>query len=159
MFPNVTSAHYFFFKKFGYRQLDKFLNKYKMAQSSARFIDPEGFYEIFRQRTKSKKYTHAFYYPEDIIRIEFSLLEKEVKKEKWRFFSKTMDFVSNFDRKYDPLGDCKLLGDRVNKLMTHFATIMEVLNEKKTILIKNNSNKAKEILDEIASRPVVNPSQ
>ena len=70
-----------------------------------------------------------------------------------------MDFVSSFDRQYDPLGDCKLLGDRVNKLMTHFAAIMEVLNEKKTILIKNNADKAREILDKIASKPVVNLGQ
>ena len=74
-------------------------------------------------------------------------------------FSKTMDFVSSFDRQYDPLGDCKLLGDRVNKLMTHFATIMEVLNEKKTILIRDNPNRAREILDRISSKLVINPSQ
>ena len=42
--PEITSAHYFVFKKFGYRQLETFLNKYKMAQSLPRFIDPEGFY-------------------------------------------------------------------------------------------------------------------
>ena len=42
--------------------------------------------------------------------------------------------------------------------MTHFATIMEVLNEKKTILIKNNPNKARETLDKIDSKPIVNPS-
>ena len=69
-----------------------------MVQSSARFIDPKGFYEIFRQRTKTKKYTHIFYYPKDVIRNELSLLEHEVKKEKWRVFSKTMDFVSIFDK-------------------------------------------------------------
>ena len=131
LFPDVTSAHHFVFKKPGYRQLETFLNKYKMAQSSARFIDPEGFYEIFRQRTKARRYTHSFYYPKDIVRNELSLLEQEVKKEKWRVFSKTMDFISNFDKQYDPLADCKLMGDRINKLMTHFASIMEVLNEKK----------------------------
>ena len=40
MFPNVTSAHYFVFKKLGYGYLERFFNKYKMAQSSTRFIDP-----------------------------------------------------------------------------------------------------------------------
>ena len=70
-----------------------------------------------------------------------------------------MDFVSSFDRQYDPLGDYKVLGYRVNKLMTHFATIMEVLNEKKLVLIKNNPNRAREILDRIASKQVINPSQ
>ena len=45
-----------------------------MAQSHHRFIDPEGFYEMFRQRVKVKKYNHVFYYPEDIISNELSLL-------------------------------------------------------------------------------------
>ena len=132
-----------YLKKPRYRQLETFLNKYKMAQSLARFIDPKGFYELFRQRTRAKKYTHVFYYLEDIIRNELSLLELEVKKEKWRVFSETMDFVSSFDKQYDPLGDYQLLDDRVNKLMTHFTTIMEVLNGKKTILIRNNPYRAK----------------
>ena len=105
MFPDVISSHYFVFKKLGYRNLEFFLNKYKMAQSSARCIDPKGFYEMFRQREKAKKYTHIFYYPEDVVRNELSLLEQEVKKEKWRVFNKTMDFVSSFDKQYDPLGD------------------------------------------------------
>ena len=67
-----------------------------------------------------------------------------------------MDFVSSFDKQYDPLADCKLMGDRVNKLMTHFATIMEFLNKKKAILIKNNPKKAREVLNKLASKPVVN---
>ena len=67
-----------------------------------------------------------------------------------------MDFISSFDKQYDPLADCKLMRDRVNKLMTHFATIMEVLNEKKTILIKNNPNKAREILNKLAIKLMVN---
>ena len=70
-----------------------------------------------------------------------------------------MDFISNFDKQYDPLADCKLMGDRINKLMTHFASIMEVLNEKKTILIRDNPDKAKEILNKLAIKPVVNPGQ
>ena len=70
-----------------------------------------------------------------------------------------MDFVSNFDKQYNLLVDCKSMGDRVNKLMTHFSTIMEVLNEKKAILIKNNPDKAREVLNKLASKPVVNPGQ
>ena len=70
-----------------------------------------------------------------------------------------MDFVSNFDKQYDPLEDCKLMGDGINKLMTHFATIMEVLNEKKIILIKNNPEEAREVLSKIANKPMVNPGQ
>ena len=67
-----------------------------------------------------------------------------------------MDFVSNFDKQYDPLVDCKLMEDKVNKLMTHFAAIMEVLYEKKAILIKNNPDKAREVLNKLASKLVVN---
>ena len=51
------------------------------------------------------------------------------------------------------------MGDRINKLMTHFAAIMEVLNEKKTILIKNNPEKAREVLSKIANKPVASPGQ
>ena len=74
MFPNVTSAHYFVLKTLGYRQLEAFLNKYKMAQSSTRFLDPEGFYEMFKKKEKARKYTHSLYYHEDIVRNEISLL-------------------------------------------------------------------------------------
>ena len=70
-----------------------------------------------------------------------------------------MDFASSFHKQYDPLVDCKLMGDRVNKLMTHFVAIMEVLNEKKAILIKNNSENAREVLNKLVSKPMVNPGQ
>ena len=43
--------------------------------------------------------------------------------------------------------------------MTHFASIMELLNEKKTILMRNNPDRAKENLNKLAIKPVVNPSQ
>ena len=70
-----------------------------------------------------------------------------------------MDFISSFDKQYDPLADSKLIGDRINKLMTHFAAIIKVLNEKKTILIKNNLDQAREILNKLAIKLVVNPGQ
>ena len=70
-----------------------------------------------------------------------------------------MDFVSSFDKQYHPLGDYKLLGDRINKLMTHSTAIMEVLNEIKTILIRNNLEKAREVLNKIENKPVVNLGQ
>ena len=41
MFPNFTSAHHVVFTKGGYRHIEKILNKYKMAQSHSRFIDPK----------------------------------------------------------------------------------------------------------------------
>ena len=40
--------------------------------------------------------------------------------------------------------------------MTHFSAIIETLNVKNTILIKNNPDKAREVLERIARRPVVN---
>ena len=49
-----------------------------------------------------------------------------------------------------------MLGDRVNKLITHLATIIEFLNEKKVILIKNNPDKVGEVFERIASSPMVN---
>ena len=92
MFLDFTSAHYFVFKKYGYRQLETFLNKYKRAQSLARFIDLEGFYECLGRGQGPKSMPMYFYYPEDIVNNELSLLEQEVKKEKWRVFNKKMDF-------------------------------------------------------------------
>ena len=65
----------FFFKKYGYGKLETFLNRYKMAHSLPRFIDPEGFYELFTQREKAKRNTHVFYYLEDVGKNELSLLE------------------------------------------------------------------------------------
>ena len=77
-----------------------------------------------------------------------------MKKEKWRVFNKTMDFILFFDKQYDPLGDCKLLGDRVNKLMVYFATIMETLNKKNVVLIKNNPHRAGRINVLSLSNPI-----
>ena len=70
-----------------------------------------------------------------------------------------MDFISSFDKQYDPLAKCKLIEDRINKLITHFASITEVLNEKKTILMRNNPNGAKETLNKLDIKPVVTPGQ
>ena len=43
--------------------------------------------------------------------------------------------------------------------MIHFAGIMEVLNEKKTILMRNNPDRAKKTFNKLAIKLVVNPSQ
>ena len=82
-----------------------------------------------------------------------------MKKEKWIVFRKTMDFVSTLDKSYDPLGKDKLLGDRLNKLMVHFAAIMETLNEKKEALIETYPNRVEKILEGIESMPMVNLGQ
>jgi hypothetical protein len=82
-----------------------------------------------------------------------------VKKEKWRVFSKEMDFIKALDKGYDPLQGPKFTGDRVNKLMAHFPAIMEALAEKKIVLISKFPKQAGRILKEMASKPVINPGQ
>ena len=67
-FLDFIVAHQYIVTKGGWRYFDKILSKYKMAQSHPRFIDLEGFYEMFRIRAKDKKFSHVFYYPEDIVR-------------------------------------------------------------------------------------------
>jgi hypothetical protein len=56
-FPIVILAHDFFFVKKGWRHLNFFLDRYNMAESHARYIDPEGFFDLLRERTKAKSIT------------------------------------------------------------------------------------------------------
>ena len=88
-FPQVTIVHNFIFIEKGWRNLEKFLDKNEMAQSHSHFIYPEGFNEFFRERTKAKAQKHLVYFPEDIVRNKFSLLEQEVRKEKWKVLLST----------------------------------------------------------------------
>jgi hypothetical protein len=44
-----------------------------MAQSHARYIGSEGFYDLLRERTKAKAIIQNVYFPEEIIRNIFSL--------------------------------------------------------------------------------------
>lgn len=53
-----------------------------MAMSHPHFCDTKGFFDVFRKRAKVGAMEHQFYFLEDIIRNEFSLQEKEIKKEK-----------------------------------------------------------------------------
>ena len=57
--------------------------------------------------------------------------EKETKKEKWRVFSRVLEFINYFDKDYKPLGNAKIEVDKINKLMITFPKIMETMNEKK----------------------------
>ena len=43
--------------------------------------------------------------------------------------------------------------------MTHFVAILKILNEKKIILIRNNPDRAREVLERIANKHVVKPGQ
>ena len=78
-----------------------------------------------------------------IIRNEFSLQEKETKKEKWIIFSRVLKFIHCFDKDYKPLDDAKTKVDRINKLMITFPKIMETMNEKKQFFINAYPDKAR----------------
>ena len=112
-FPIVTMAHDFVFVRKGWKNLKLFLDRYDMAESHARFIDPEGFYDLLRERIKAARMEQHVYYPEDIIRNVFTLQEQELRKEKWIVFSTTLEFINAFDPKYDPLKDKKYWGAKM----------------------------------------------
>ena len=129
-FPIVTVAHDFVFMRKGWKNLNLFLDRYNMAESHARFIDPEGFYDILRDRIKASKMKQHVYYPEDIIRNIFTLQEQELRKEKWMVSSKTLEFINDFDLHYDPLKDKKYWEAKMQTLMNNFSKIIQAMNEK-----------------------------
>ena len=89
IFPTYTVAHQFVITKEGWVFLHKFLEQYNMAISHPHFCDTEGFFNsALRHRIKLCQFEHEFYFPEDVIRNEYSLQEQETKKEKWRVYSK-----------------------------------------------------------------------
>ena len=45
-FPIITMTHDFVFVRKGWKHLSFFLDRYNMAESHAKFIDPKGFYDI-----------------------------------------------------------------------------------------------------------------
>ena len=95
-----------------------------MAQSHACFIDSEGFYDLFRERSKAKIQKKIVYFPEDIIRNNFSLQEQELRKEKWIVYNKVLNFINAFDPDYVALADRKYWGMKIDMLMDNFARIM-----------------------------------
>ena len=104
IFPTCTMVHQFVITKGGWIFLYKILDQYKMVLSHSRFCDTKGFFnKMFRLRIKLEKIDHEFYYPEDIIRNEFSLQEQETKKEKWRVYSRVLELIHHFDKDYNPL--------------------------------------------------------
>ena len=123
-FPIVTVAHDFVFVRKWWKHLKLFLDRYDMAESQARFIDPEGFYDLLRERIKVACMEQHVYFPEDIIRNVFTLQEQELRKEKWIVFSTTLEFINAFDPKYDPLKDKKYWGAKMQALMNNFSAII-----------------------------------
>ena len=84
----------------------------------------------FRHRVKLGKVKHDSYYLEDIIRNEFSLQEQETKKEKWRVYSRVLEFIHCFYKDYSPLDNAITEADKINNLMINFLAIMETMKEK-----------------------------
>ena len=158
-FPVVTVVHDFFFLRKGWKHLNLFLNRYNMVESHARFIDPEGFYDLLRERVKAARMVQQVYFPKDVIRNVFSLWEKELRKEKWIVLSKTLEIINAFDPHYDPLKDKKYWGAKMQALMNNFDVIIQAMNEKKDAYVKTYPDKAAEVQMRINSRNVVAPGQ
>ena len=154
IFPTCTIAHEFVITKEGCVFLHKILDQYKMVVSHLHFCDAEGFFNLaLRHRIKLHPIEHEFYFPEDVIRNEYSLQEQETKKEKWRVYSKVLDFINCFDKGYNPLSNVVTTADRINKLMSTFSEIMEVMNEKKQHFIDSFPDKASEIMRKLGFTP------
>ena len=154
IFPTFTVAHQFVITKEGWVFLHKFLEQYKMAVCHPCFCDAEGFFNsALMHRIKLRPFEHEFYFPKDVIRNEYSLHEQETKKEKWRVYSKVLDFINCFDKGYNPLSNVVTTADRINKLMSTFPEIMEVMNEKKQHFIDSFLDKAREIMKKLGFTP------
>ena len=127
-----------------------------MVVSHRYFCDTEGFYDLaLRHRAKLGKIKHESYFPEEIIRNEFSLQEQETKKEKLRVFSRVLDFIHCFNEDYSPLGNAIIEVDKINKLMNTFSEIMEAMNEKKQFFIDSYLDKFKEVMRRLVFTPNV----
>ena len=75
-----------------------------------------------------------------------------MKKHKWVVFSKVLEFISSFEHNYNSFIDKKYWGEKMNMLMNNFSMIMQTLNEKKGILVKEYPNKSTEVERRIHSR-------
>lgn len=70
-----------------------------------------------------------------------------------------MEFIHCFDNNYKPLDDAKIEVDRLNKLMTTFPKIMDVVNEKKLFFINSFLEKAKEVMRRLSFTPTIGSGQ
>lgn len=82
-FPNYTIVPYFVILKGGWVHFEKVLSPYCLRVSTKRHSDPEGFYAMFRKIIKGTQLPHQFNFLEDLIRNEFDLNKKDVRKERW----------------------------------------------------------------------------
>ena len=60
---------------------------------------------------------------------------RETKKQKWRIYSRVLEFIHSFDKDYSPLYNVTTEVDKINKLMNTFPEIMEAMNEKKQFFL------------------------
>lgn len=128
-----------------------------MAESHAIFIDPEGFYDVLRERIKTSIMVQQVYYPEDVIRNIFTLQEQELRKEKWIVYSKTLEFINAFDLHYDPLKEKKYWGAKMQALMNNFAEILQVMHEKKATFFATYPDRAAEVQRRMNNKNIVAP--
>ena len=160
IFPTCTVAHQFVITKEGWVFLQKFLDQYKMVVSHPHFCDAEGFFNsALRHRIKLRPFEDEFYFSEDVIRNEYSLQEQEIEKEKWRVYSKVLNFINYFDKDYNPLSNDVTTGDRMKKLMSTFPEIMEVMNEKKQHFINSFPDKVGEVMRRQGFTPIIGAGQ
>lgn len=88
IFPDYTVIPYFIIIKGGYVHFDKLFAPYHLGVNLARHSDPEGFYNMFKERIKGGLVPHEHNFPEDIIRNEFDFMTQNWRKEKWIAFRK-----------------------------------------------------------------------
>lgn len=114
---------------------------------------------MFRKNVKCGGRIHQFHFLEDLIRNKFNLDEKEVRKEKWLVFKKTLDFVQHFDKNYDPLNSFHPFEEKIKFLVDYFEDAMQTLHEKKDVVMKEDLEKDKLVLAKTIFTKVVPPSE
>ena len=70
-----------------------------------------------------------------------------------------MNFINCFDKDYNPLSNVVNTADRINKIMSTFPKIMEVMNEKKQHFIHSFPDKAKKVMKRLDFTPNIGTSR
>lgn len=66
-----------------------------------------------------------------------------------------MSFINSFDKNYNPLSNDVTIAEKMNKLMSTFPEIMEVMNEKKQHFIYSFLDKARETMRRLGFTPSI----
>ena len=75
--------------------------------------------------------------------------------EKWRVYSRVLEFIHCFDKDYSPPDNATTEADKINKPMNTFSEIMDAMNEKKQFFIDSYPDKAREVIRRLAFTPNV----